>query len=760
MMITLQVKNSIRALQKADLRARRVSGRLQISSDGKHLLDGIPFGRPFLKRSFSSRPAIRIPSRKRRRISFSSWDETFHQAGDDEEDADWPMEASAASASGRKLIELDSSRDSSDQESVVRIQPDTHEDEESGVEQDSSNFESEDLTEELKDLLEDMGQTEWRQVSASRGSRLTQKSSPVSRREKRPTKDRHSSPPSPISQRSSVVNGQTPPSPRSRKNVRFEGNLLNGEHTSSISPAGAAAGEERSDSEVELPDDDWNSDHGSVLDSDSDSDSDSDVSSYSDSNSEADSDLSEHSSSADNVAPGDTVVVHDQSSKPLPQQKVSAPGQGSRQTKNSNRRTKLRRRLKKLKELGVLPSEADFNDLRAWEEVHGRGGPLHELTDPAETRLSQSKERSEIEARRQKLLRDIEAGGIDVEVHSEKENFPPKNQQKEKLAQNHERASPPNNTAPMAIPIPTAETVKDHGYKDVTELSKRRKLDVAGTKRLLFGSLGVKTPKTKQDEEDTRKKLAGKIKPQFGPSSQDDAEGGVVIESQGAESETNWEDKIIVRATECVYEDIEISAPPFPFVQRWDANAYALIRQRKRSDRNRIHGNKHTSSTKVQDEDVVLNYDDPSVDGIGTTVDQVNTEEDLPGLPSDLSKVQNFECRDVVPGDIIAFKELVMGRETAWCPIISDYRVAEVVQAINESTLKVRLAKRHRRKNGGEGDTMEASGFDAPWLEEEKSGDDGFRDIDLIEPKLLRKSERTSQTNSKDRGQSASLLVH
>lgn len=757
MIITPQIKNSIRALQKADLRARRVSGRLQISSDGKHLLDGIPFGRPFLKRSFSSRPAIRIPSRKRRRISFSSWDETFHQAGDDEEDADWPMEASTASASGRKLIELDSSRDSSDQESVVRIQPDTHEDEESGVEQDPSNFEPEDLTEELKDLLEDIGQTEWRQVSASRGSRLTQKSSPVSRRGKRPTKDRNSPPQSPISQRLSVVNGQIPLSPRSRKNVRFEGDLLNGEHTSSVSPAGPAAGEERSDSEVELPDDDWNSDHGSL------SDSDSDVSSYSDSDSEVDSDLSEVSSSADNVASGDTAIVHDQSSEPLPQQKVSAPGQGSRQTKNSNRRTKLRRRLKKLKELGVLPSEADFNDLRAWEEVHGRGGPLHELTDPAETRLSQSKERSEIEARRQKLLRDIEAGGIDVEVHSEKENFPPNNQQKEKLAQNHEIASPPNNTAPMAIPIQTAETVEDHGYKDSTELSKRRKLDVAGTKRLLFGSLGVKTPKTKQDEEDTRKKLAGKIKPQFGPSSRDDVEEGVMIESQDAESETNWEDKIIVRATECVYEDIEISAPPFPFVQRWDANAYALIRQRKRSDRNRIHENKHTYSTKVQDEDVVLNYDDPSVDGIGTAVDQVYTEEDLPGLPSDLSKVQNLECRDVVPGDIIAFKELAMGRETAWCPVISDYRVAEVIQAINESTLKVRLAKRHRRKNGGEGDAMEASGFDAPWLEEEKSGDDGFRDIlliDLIEPKLLRKSERKSQTNSKDHGQSASLLVH
>ena len=45
-----------------------MSGRHQISSDGRHLVDGVAFGRPFLRRS--NRPAIRIPSLKRPRLEY------------------------------------------------------------------------------------------------------------------------------------------------------------------------------------------------------------------------------------------------------------------------------------------------------------------------------------------------------------------------------------------------------------------------------------------------------------------------------------------------------------------------------------------------------------------------------------------------------------------------------------------------------------------------------------------------------------------
>jgi hypothetical protein len=50
----------------AEERARTLTGRHQISDDGRHLVDGVPFGRPYLRHP--NRPTVRIPPRKRRRL--------------------------------------------------------------------------------------------------------------------------------------------------------------------------------------------------------------------------------------------------------------------------------------------------------------------------------------------------------------------------------------------------------------------------------------------------------------------------------------------------------------------------------------------------------------------------------------------------------------------------------------------------------------------------------------------------------------------
>ncbi|PHH65570.1 hypothetical protein CDD81_2005 [Ophiocordyceps australis] len=57
----------IRCLMGDELRRRRLNGRHQISTDGRHLVDGVVFGRPWL-RSPRGRPAIELPPRKRPRI--------------------------------------------------------------------------------------------------------------------------------------------------------------------------------------------------------------------------------------------------------------------------------------------------------------------------------------------------------------------------------------------------------------------------------------------------------------------------------------------------------------------------------------------------------------------------------------------------------------------------------------------------------------------------------------------------------------------
>ncbi|CAK7274142.1 hypothetical protein SEPCBS57363_006012 [Sporothrix epigloea] len=53
----------IRPLSSEDLKKLRIGGRHQISLDGKHLVDGLPFGRPLLKR-LRGRPPVALAPRK------------------------------------------------------------------------------------------------------------------------------------------------------------------------------------------------------------------------------------------------------------------------------------------------------------------------------------------------------------------------------------------------------------------------------------------------------------------------------------------------------------------------------------------------------------------------------------------------------------------------------------------------------------------------------------------------------------------------
>ena len=121
---------SIRPLQTTDLRIRRISGRHQISIDGRHLVDGVAFGRPYLRRT--DRPAVRIPPRKRRRITYHEND----NASEDEEINDRQI------ALRLGFNDLDDSR--------VGIETDGDEEEESFFDGDD-----EDLEAELEDLHQD-----------------------------------------------------------------------------------------------------------------------------------------------------------------------------------------------------------------------------------------------------------------------------------------------------------------------------------------------------------------------------------------------------------------------------------------------------------------------------------------------------------------------------------------------------------------------------------------------------------------------------
>lgn len=78
-MVSRTNRRSVRVLDQDDRRRRRTSGRLQISSDGRHLVDGVPFGRPRL-RAPTGRPAVHIPPRKRARLTYTQQDGAEHDS--------------------------------------------------------------------------------------------------------------------------------------------------------------------------------------------------------------------------------------------------------------------------------------------------------------------------------------------------------------------------------------------------------------------------------------------------------------------------------------------------------------------------------------------------------------------------------------------------------------------------------------------------------------------------------------------------------
>jgi hypothetical protein len=427
------------------------------------------------------------------------------------------------------------------------------------------------------------------------------------------------------------------------------------------------------------------------------------------------------------------------------QPKMNPPGYGSLRTKKSNQRNKLRRRLSKLKELGALPAEADFAALREWEAKNGvwYEPPEHK---PNEKRRTNDEEQEEFEAKRQKLLHALATGGVDVDAITEKEDEPPE-------------AKTTNGPA---------EEDAEYNGAAVEPHNKRRTLDVASSRRLLFGSLGVRAPRSKEDEEATRKKLAGKVN-NFRAKV---LEKQAPAEESDSEAEANWQDKLVLKATECVFDDIELSTPPFPFEQRWDAEAHEIIKKRKGWGRKRKRRQQlqvyeadeyedyaEDNNGHYTEEDMQLNYDDPEqqlstelTNGVESAGEEPseNTQDDLPPLPADLSSVRDLAEGDLKQGSVIAFKQLVVSKETNWQPTVSDYLVARIDDVFEDNVLKVQLAKRDRRQVEQPDEDDEEEGtrgydkFEMPGMDDDQAEDDGFREIsfaDLFDAKLVQAAD-------------------
>ncbi|KAF5486887.1 hypothetical protein CGCS363_v013736 [Colletotrichum siamense] len=312
---------------------------------------------------------------------------------------------------------------------------------------------------------------------------------------------------------------------------------------------------------------------------------------------------------------------------------------------------------------------------------------------------------------------------------------------------------------------------------------RRMKPNVGAARRMLMGSLGLKNPKTKADEDKIRQELMKGVRPHTNARLTEASQSGESAQTQESveEDPEAWREKIAYRAVECCHEGVELSEPPFPFVQRWDPQQQVEEwfgsknkrgGKRKRVQRNqaqfyddgdsqsskkrRVEGDDSimTFSEGVEEGDTTLNYDDPVEEPAAPKPrpeeSQMTDVEDLPSLPDDLTTLPELRPGAAKAGMVITWKQWVLSTQTNWQPEVINV-TGILVRVFDEDAtdFEFLLARRDRDHDRKEKVYDESTGqrvydrFEAPDDDEDddESGfDDGYRRItfaELIEPKIL-----------------------
>jgi hypothetical protein len=332
----------------------------------------------------------------------------------------------------------------------------------------------------------------------------------------------------------------------------------------------------------------------------------------------------------------------------------------------------------------------------------------------------------------------------------------------------------------------TTQTPSTSSARGSGTLARHSKVDIGASRRLLFGALGMRTPKTKKDEDKIRSNLMKDVRPLVAPKS---VEGVSKDAEDAAEEDPDaWREKINYRAVECCHDDVVLSEPPFPFVQRWDPQQQGrwpqkgkrggkrkqdmrdqsqLYETQQSPKKQKQRKDKHNYAEEqeyidasyepsYQDNSMDLSYDEPtqnttfSSDNIDGEVSQqllndLNENasaatsqgpEDLAPLPSDPSTLPDLQEGKVTAGMTIAFKQLDMSEETRWSPLISAWRTAIVIATLENGDLRLSLALRDRKSREKNYDEYTGgrvySRFEMPTEsdeEDEEADDDGTFDV-------------------------------
>lgn len=492
-----------------------------------------------------------------------------------------------------------------------------------------------------------------------------------------------------------------------------------------------------------------------------------------------------------------------------PVQGSQPPYQGKNHTRQRNQRRRDSKRLKYLKSMGILPQTATAVDLQQLQReetmIVERTPELREESHSNRVALT-----TDLESKRDALLLLVTSGSGDTprdshqeqasvsvltnDVQSEIYNVTTDDPETALADEQPEEMQGVQPKTPRKCTNGAASIEKNTRVDGIATLSKpRSKLDIDSSRRMVFGSLGLSTPKTKEDEWSMRQKLMNDTKPQKVLQFQTKdktAEPYIAVESDNDES---WRDNIILKAVECSYDGVELSTPPFPFVQRWDPQqqigytgqsgmkARRNKKRKRKSEKFYQQVSKHkpmggkTTAHSISGSGIE-NYGDEhdtkppiahqqqlalrreSNDYETAISDQLlrETEEsaiasaepengqDLPVLSQDMSTFQPLTKEASTPGAVIAFKQLDMSQETNWQPTVSEYRTALVDRLMDNEMIRMTLAQRDQPQIEKVYDQQTGeriySKFEMPGYNDEELFLNGVIELsfaELIEPKLV-----------------------
>jgi hypothetical protein len=320
-------------------------------------------------------------------------------------------------------------------------------------------------------------------------------------------------------------------------------------------------------------------------------------------------------------------------------------------------------------------------------------------------------------------------------------------------------------TTPVAAENTTAGADASSGDQDPIP---RPKLDLSSSRRLVFGALGVSTPKSKEDAQKISQKLMQRsLRPSLEhkmqkPDATEEPQPVTTPTQEPHHLSDEWKSKINLVAVDCL-NGKSITPPPYPFVQQWSkAKKQKGMRWEEEYGAPQSGGSNAGSTPSSTGSPTGFG-------GSSMTLDSRLDMDGVPHLPADMTTLKDARPEDVVCGTVLTFKQLELSAATGWQPVVSGYRTAEVenyelpplafsaLAGVSENLpppaadgaessaqlkLDIRLARRDVPKTKVRYDNegyMVPSKFDMPMLLGEE--DDGRRSVrfaDLIGPKVVR----------------------